>query len=211
MSRIYQTRSAVRITAIQFDGTNHEEIKIFAGEFVVADGANLIIRNNGDVLTAKVGDFIIRGTKGEFYPCPEEVMSEKYVECKELHEVKSNFISHKQPCIWVEKETGLYPNGAHVFVLKNCVGWDNENQQTDFVESNQTIRFVRKDESGLMVEGVTTEQLLIAIAHRHEGLNNAFPSKENEQFIFHIKSALDLLEQRVKDRVVRGVMGELKK
>lgn len=128
-----------------------------------------------------------------------------------MTEVKSNFISHKQPCVWVEKETGLYPEGAHSFILSNCMGWDNENQCTAFVDSKQAFNFTRKDENGLLYPGITSEQLLIVLIHRHKGLNNAFPSPQNDEFIKHITSALDLLEQRIKDRIERGVMGDLKK
>lgn len=49
------------------------------------------------------------------------------------------------------------------------------------------------------------------IEHRHIQLNNAFPSSQNEEFLAHIVAARELLADRVRDRVSRGVMGELKK
>ncbi len=141
-----------------------------------------------------------------------------------MKEVKSNFISHKHPCLFVEEDnTGLYPEGCHTYVLRECTGWDNKDQCTAFcgiltdVDSikdvpTQSISFVQKSpDTGELVSGVTSEQLLILLMHRHAQMNAAFPSTQNEEFIKHLQSALDLLEERVKDRVSRNVMGDLKK
>lgn len=139
-----------------------------------------------------------------------------------MKEVKSNFISHKDANVFVEEDTtGLYPEGCHHYFLTECLGWDNENSKTAFLKAGvhgltkdqlQEIVFVSKDPKLNSVSaGVTSEQLLILLMHRHQQMNEAFPSIQNEEFITHLQSALDLLEQRVKDRVNRGVMGDLKK
>lgn len=50
-------------------------------------------------------------------------------------EIPSNFIFHKDPNLWVEKESGLYPEGVHTFELADSMAWDNENNKTKFIDS----------------------------------------------------------------------------
>lgn len=145
-----------------------------------------------------------------------------------MQEVKSKFISHKDPNLWVSSDdTGLYSEGCHTYYLLNCRGWNNEKGKTAFVLEGcngpsdmaifadsayiQQLNFVQKNTDGSLMPGVTSEQLLNLLIHRHTQMNAAFPSEQNEAFIAHLQSALDLLEERVKDRVNRGVMGDLKK
>jgi hypothetical protein len=145
-----------------------------------------------------------------------------------MQEVKSEFISHKDPNLWVNPDnTGLYPEGCHTYYLLDCLGWDNEKGKTAFVIENctdpgnnvvvngdlciQAIRFVQKSTDGSLMPGVTSEQLLNLLEHRHVQMNVAFPSGQNQEFLMHIRAARDLLAERVKDRVNRGVMGDLKK
>lgn len=139
----------------------------------------------------------------------------------DYHNVVSTFPSHKDPCIFVKKESGLYPQGAHTFLFVDSLGWDNENLKTSFLTPDhpnskgkmivQQLNFIRKDEEGILYSGVTTEQLLVALLHRHTQLNLAFPSEENEVFLVLIRLALETLAKRVEDRIKRGVMGDLKK
>lgn len=139
-----------------------------------------------------------------------------------MQSIESKFFGHKDPCVWVEEEQGLYPNGAHNFELAECLGWDQEGQRTDFLvkgrhelKENQTqvIRFIRKENQNgenVTYPGVTSEQLLIVLIHRHEELDRAFPCQENKRLIEYLKKALNELEERAKTRVQRGVMGKLK-
>jgi len=135
--------------------------------------------------------------------------------------IKPTFISHKDVNLWyAEDNTGLYPEGCHTYYVCDCLGWDSVNNKTDFIVAGthdraspqyQEIRFVQKTITGAVVAGITTEQLLDLIIHRHTQMNSAFPSSQNEEFLAHIASARELLADRVRDRVNRGVMGELKK
>ena len=68
----------VEIQAVQWDGYNFEEMKKFVG----ADGVGLfgsyknpdlvIATLEGDLHTS-VGDWIIRGVQGAFYPCKPDI------------------------------------------------------------------------------------------------------------------------------------------
>lgn len=66
----YKSR-VVTIHAEQFNGTNdHPEIRVGTEGFYVStlEGP----------LTIRVGDWLIQGTEGEFYPCKDSVFRRKY-------------------------------------------------------------------------------------------------------------------------------------
>lgn len=75
----------VEIEAIQFDGTvdNIAKLKEFAGDKIRFESdSDLVVEHafvdaNGGTVTAKIGDFIIKG-EGEVYPCKPDVFAKKY-------------------------------------------------------------------------------------------------------------------------------------
>jgi hypothetical protein len=87
----YRKRPVV-IEAIQWTGNNLKDIIAFTGlhpsakrwtweeyESVVAKDGLLIFTKEGP-LKACLGDFIIKGVKGEFYPCDREIFLMTYEE-----------------------------------------------------------------------------------------------------------------------------------
>lgn len=100
--------------------------------------------------------------------------------------------------------------GAHCYSFINSKGHQNGKPEYDF-NGMQTIQFVQKNIDGSMTPGVQSEQLLIALIDRHKKLNDKFPSREGALAITKMEEALHWLEARVKERVSRGVMGDLKK
>lgn len=99
--------------------------------------------------------------------------------------------------------------GAHRYRFTNSLGFNNGEAQ--YAESTQEIQFVQKNEDGSMTPGLQSEQLLIALIDRHKKLNAKYPSEEGEAAITMMELALGYLEERVKKRIERGVMGQLKK
>lgn len=99
--------------------------------------------------------------------------------------------------------------GAHNYFFANCTGF--EDGQTKYVNGSQEIQFVKKESDGTMTPGLQSEQLLIALIDRHKKLNAKYPSREGALAITKMEEALHWLEARVKERIQRGVMGELKK
>lgn len=82
-------KKPVNIAAIQWTGNNVEEVKAFFGEdakkcsnFVDLNDqpikGNLIIETLEGNHTASPGDFIIRGVKGEYYPCKPDIFEQIY-------------------------------------------------------------------------------------------------------------------------------------
>lgn len=79
-------KKPVMIEAVQFDGRNASEIRTFmggtGGEFgLPADETGLpayVIPTLEGKMVAAAGDWIIRGVKGEFYPCKPAVFEASY-------------------------------------------------------------------------------------------------------------------------------------
>lgn len=78
-------KKPIPIEALQISN-NLEEIQAFLGEnttFTLSidsqDITVIIYSFEGD-MTAHFGDYIIKGIKGEFYPCRKDIFEESYVE-----------------------------------------------------------------------------------------------------------------------------------
>ena len=111
--------------------------------------------------------------------------------------------------VFVEADT-MY-NGAHRYRMLNSTGMGVDGRPV-YLPSFQELQFVMKiDGNDVMVPGLQSEQLMLALIDRHEKLNNRFPSIQNEDAIYHMKKALEAMEARVKDREARGVMGKMEK
>jgi len=77
-------KKPVVIDAIQFTGENGMEIVHFAdGRYVSPDGDALIIYTLEGNMRADVGDWIIKGVKGECYPCKPDIFEATYEAVKE--------------------------------------------------------------------------------------------------------------------------------
>jgi hypothetical protein len=100
-------------------------------------------------------------------------------------------------------------NGAHEYTITNCAGFSDG--KTQYVDTVQHINFVKKEEDGSMTPGLQSEQILYMLIDRHQKLNARFPSEYNERMIAGMQMAINAMEDRVKDRMDRGVMGDLKK
>ena len=73
----------IEIEAVQWTGKNKEEILKFCTKgylqyFNDKLEAELKIQTLEGLMTATVGDYIIKGIVGEFYPCREDIFLETY-------------------------------------------------------------------------------------------------------------------------------------
>jgi hypothetical protein len=76
-------KKPVIVEAIQWTGTNPNEIIEFCNkEREVAGftrvGGRLVISTLEGRMNASIGDYIIRGVEGEFYPCKPDIFDETY-------------------------------------------------------------------------------------------------------------------------------------
>jgi hypothetical protein len=76
----------IPIEAIQWNGKNFDEIKAFCKDAMIAHDGELIIPTleDGKFIKAKhvatEGDYVIKGVRGEFYFCKEDIFNETYEE-----------------------------------------------------------------------------------------------------------------------------------
>lgn len=82
-------KKPVKIEAIQWDGENTEEVYKFASNSITVpfedrkeNSKKIHINTLEGVITASIGDFIIKGVAGEFYPCKPDIFSLTYEEIK---------------------------------------------------------------------------------------------------------------------------------
>ena len=79
-------KKPIPIEAVQWTGGNRAEILSFCNqarfEYVDPFEIELVIHTLEGKMTAKVGDYIIKGVRGEFYPCAREIFEETYTEVK---------------------------------------------------------------------------------------------------------------------------------
>ena len=73
-------KKPVVIEALQFDGENHDAIVAFAGISINVGyiDRGMTIDTLEGMMTANPGDWIIKGVKGEFYPCKPDIFEATY-------------------------------------------------------------------------------------------------------------------------------------
>lgn len=84
MIKKYQKKPVV-IEAVQWDGTDiclSEIVHWMNCEVQNLENNKLGIETLEGVMEASVGDFIIKGIKGEFYPCKPDIFEQTYEEVK---------------------------------------------------------------------------------------------------------------------------------
>ena len=75
-------KKPVVIEAIQWSGTNSKDCKIFCDKLIYNDPAKFpIIQTLEGDMQVGVGDYIIKGVKGEFYPCKPDIFEMTYEKC----------------------------------------------------------------------------------------------------------------------------------
>ena len=84
MVRKYKTKPC-EIEAVEWVGSNFEEINDFTNgksrmELMFSGNYELVIETLEGNMMASIGDFIIKGLRGEFYPCKPDVFHKKYEE-----------------------------------------------------------------------------------------------------------------------------------
>lgn len=79
----YRKKPAV-IDAIEWTGSNVDEVVEFmksSYSSIFDSNQNLTIYTLEGDMKANVGDFIIRGVDGEYYPCKPEIFNKTYESC----------------------------------------------------------------------------------------------------------------------------------
>lgn len=74
----HYVKRPVVVEAIQFTRGNFDEIEAFCGGDAELRNGKLVVATLEGALTASDGDWIIKGTAGEFYPCKPNIFAEIY-------------------------------------------------------------------------------------------------------------------------------------
>jgi len=77
----FYRKKPVVIQAVQWTGENNIEILNFCSTcYITSSGKSkdLIVSTLEGDMSAAVGDYIIKGVKGEFYPCREDIFDLTY-------------------------------------------------------------------------------------------------------------------------------------
>lgn len=101
----------------------------------------MIIANNGSVMTANRGDYIIKGIKGEIYPCKPEIFEMTYEAIEERKDCGSKNIErfNEVAIICDGKETILHTPLEMDFLFKNI---------SEFIKDDKGFLFIRDHISG---------------------------------------------------------------
>lgn len=91
-------KKPVVIEAVKWTGANYDEVSTFcnasnykivggtadsSGVHIDIDKERLEIQTLEGTMEASIGDFIIKGVKGEFYPCKPDIFEQTYELAKE--------------------------------------------------------------------------------------------------------------------------------
>lgn len=95
-------KKPVVIEAVQFTGDNADELLDFGERKHVLTSelaGGIYIRTQGGAVEASVGDYIIKGIQGEFYPCKPDIFEQTYEAVVDENEEKivSEFLASIQP------------------------------------------------------------------------------------------------------------------
>lgn len=72
------TKKPVTIEFVIYDGNNKKEIEDFVGQPLNYSNGKILIPTLESPHEASTGDHIIKGVKGEFYPCKPDIFAATY-------------------------------------------------------------------------------------------------------------------------------------
>jgi hypothetical protein len=72
------TKKPIEVEAIQLTKDNQERVHNFVGKSLTFNKYGAVIKTLEGEMSCEFGDYIIKGVKGEFYPCKKEIFEETY-------------------------------------------------------------------------------------------------------------------------------------
>lgn len=79
MTRKY-IKKPIPIEAVQYDGTNFDELQAFAGPDIYSSNGKIYVHTlEGEMkMTNLTGDYLVKGIMGEFYFCDKNIFELTY-------------------------------------------------------------------------------------------------------------------------------------
>lgn len=221
------TKRPVTIHAMEWTGENFDTICAFVGEAAVIVADVLTIKTLEGTMQAKVGDFIIRGVRGEFYPCDREIFEATYGEPQDADDEAEKLrarieqleaqLGMRSPLLPAEgRMLSTHIADAQDHALHILVGPEGAGgaPMVYLVQSISTrlrvpLPFQSAPIPEVGVNGLTNEVLLAIVADRLRCFQaGPFPCSHNGQALQKTEEALRLLHQRTADRRRRQVEGQ---
>lgn len=202
MVQLFKKKPVV-IRAIQWTGENREDIRMFMNTqaFLILEEKTLIIPTLEGDMEASLGDYIIQGVKGEFYPCKPDIFEMTYeavIDEVYPEEVKLTNGLITQKYTYIEHEKDFKFNAPHHFKVKR-------------VKDNAVLAKINFQEGAIGVAGVNGvmgEDLIAMVIRRlQEFQATPFNCRENAMAITKLEESLMWLRKRTMDREARNVEG----
>jgi len=76
-------KKPIVVEALMYTGTNYSELAEFCEGIFIDRGNNVVIETPEGRMRARQFDYIIKGIKGEVYPCDREIFHETYEEVED--------------------------------------------------------------------------------------------------------------------------------
>lgn len=198
-------KKPVEVQAMQFVDTpqNTADLSEFIGKDIAVDYANpqapvLKIETLEGTMSASVGDYIIKGVKGEFYPCKSDIFEATY---KKVEQVIYTIVQNPlltQKYTFIALAAGKNSNTPTFFSIANVVTGE---PLTKIVFQDGPIK-----EFG--VNGVQNEDLIGCVIERLQAFQKGeFACRENAIAITKLEEGLLWLRARTNGREQRGVEG----
>ncbi len=113
-------KKPVEVEAVQWNGKNINEVLEFTNNAAKFKNGKMQISTLEGIMTASVGDYVVKGVKDEFYPCKPDIFNATYASVEE-HIVSREDV--KAEIVTQSGETRLYIDGeeiANVLKLRFC-------------------------------------------------------------------------------------------
>ncbi len=153
----YKTKPC-EIEAIEYTGKNGTEILHFMFPDIEDDATSFdeTIKTLEGEMHCSVGDFIIRGLKGEFYPCKPDIFNLKY-----------------QPCDTIEQPE--QPEQSKDEVKEDWI----ENKMKEFDEKYGRVMVIKNEISNPQYGGIR-QFLKSSLTQQKEAIENGWEEKYNK-------------------------------
>ncbi len=185
-------KKPVTIDAIQWNGKNTEEVLKFLDE-------SLTININADddfkintlegTMTASVGDFIIKGVKGEFYPCKPDIFEQTYDVAQE---------SKKILCVYINKITKKYTR-YEVYPLSDTFTKEKLMESINkYNSNNEKTTTVKVYEDDLLADFVNDTNYSVRIDNLRKDLHAI--CRDIESSVCSLESWTEDIEDFLKDK-----------
>lgn len=208
MQTLKVQKRPITVEALQYHkGRNETQIIEFTSNAAIYEDNQFKLRTLEGTMQISDRDFVIKGVKGEFYPCKEDIFNETYQPSVDAYEAEAE----TDTCLLTTK----LPTGTKSYNISakdeyRILYTPNQSSTAENIQPpvEQYIKFQSGPVQQNGFNGIQIEDLLWVAINRIESLNKApYQSEHNDMAVDAIRIALYALNNRTQDRINRGVEG----